>query len=194
MRRDAVDVDLRQCGDAFENFDRFIFDRAHSAHAGVDFEIDRRFTDSIERLRFIESGNRRNKAALDDGRNFLPERRTEDDDRKMELLAQRDCFFQIGDAKKLDVIGQCFGNAHQTVAVSIRFHDREHFSFANSLAHDFRVVTKRAAIDLSPATIILCHFFGIVICGSRKYIGSSGGCAKFRFAFVAISASIFAAG
>ena len=76
-----MDVDLRQRGDALKNVHRFSFDRAHAAHPGVDFEIDQRFADAVERLRFVECRDRWNEAALDDRRHFFRKRRTEDDRR-----------------------------------------------------------------------------------------------------------------
>jgi hypothetical protein len=64
-------------------------------------------------------------------------------------------------------IGQRFRDADQSVAVSIRFYDREHLSGSDSIPHDFRIVPQRGAINLSPATVSFFHF-GIVMCGSRK--------------------------
>ena len=83
-------------------------------------------------------------------------------------FAKRERFFQIGNAEEMRIVGERFGATNQSVAVSVRFHDREHLSRANSFAHNFGVVPQRAPIDLSPATKILCHLFGIVMCGSRK--------------------------
>src|SRR6266545_3385700 len=97
--RDAVNVDVRQLRHAFENFARFVFHYAHSPHAGVDFEIDRHRPESIERLRFFQTGDRRNKSALGDDRSFLRSCRAEDNDGMGERCAQRECLFQIGDAK-----------------------------------------------------------------------------------------------
>src|SRR5690242_317019 len=112
----------------------------------------------------------------------------------MKLFPERERCLQIGDAEKLYVVGQRFGNSHQAVAVSVRFDYREHFSFPDSISHDLRVVPQRSPIDLSPATMIVCHFLGIVMCGSRKYIGSSGGCSKFFFGSVARRARTVADG
>jgi hypothetical protein len=46
-------------------------------------------------------------------------------------------------------------------------------------------VAQCASIDFRPAAITFFHFdealLGIVICGSLKYIGSSGGNLKLRF-------------
>src|ERR1700722_12840529 len=96
-----MNVDLRQRRDAFENFHRLAFYRAHSSHTGIDFEIDRRFADSIKCLRFLEYGNGWNKAAFDDRWHFLGKRWTKNDHRKGKSFAERDRFVQIGDAEQL---------------------------------------------------------------------------------------------
>src|SRR6516225_5026919 len=173
--------DPRQRGNAFEDFHCFGFDRAHSAHPGIDFEINRRFADSIKRLCFFEGGNRWDESALNNGWYFFRQRRPENYDREMKSFKGREPFLQIGDAEKLHVVAERLSNAHESVAVSVRLHHREHFRRADPLAHDLGVVTQRTSIDLSPAAIILRHLFGIVMWGSRKYIGSSGGCANSRF-------------
>jgi hypothetical protein len=67
----------------------------------------------------------------------------------------------------LSIIGQRFRDADQSVAVSIRFHDGEHFSGSDSIPHDLRIVPQRGAINFSPASVSFFHF-GIVMCGSRK--------------------------
>ena len=66
MGREAVNVDVRQLGHAFENLARFLFHHAHSPHAGVDFEIDRDWPELIECLCFFETRDRGNKSALGD--------------------------------------------------------------------------------------------------------------------------------
>src|SRR5437773_12568510 len=70
MGREAVNVDVRQLRHAFENLARFAFHYTHSSHAGVDFEIDRDWSELTERLRFFETRDRGNKSVLSDDRSF----------------------------------------------------------------------------------------------------------------------------
>ena len=58
------------------------------------------------------------------------------------------------------------------MAISVRFHYREHLGGADSFPHDLGVVPQRASIDFSPAAMRFFHAsilsFGMVMCGSRK--------------------------
>ena len=104
-------------------------------------------------------------------------------------------FLEIGDAEKLHFIRERFGHADKAVPIRVCLHHREHLGGADSFADHAGVVPQRAAIDLSPASVSFSHLrFGVVMCGSRKYIGSSGGKTKVRFASAASLARICADG
>src|SRR5437762_8069183 len=107
---------------------------------------------------------------------------------------------QIRDAKELGLVCQCLGDANQAVSVSICFDNGETLGRSNMLAHHSCVVPQGALINLSPASMSFCHHeailwdFGRVMCGSCKYIGSSGGNLHLRSESRASCASTFAEG
>src|SRR3981081_4399054 len=82
------------------------------------------------------------------------------------------------------IIGQHLCDAAHAVSVSIRFDDSEKLGRSNSITHNLCVMSQRTSVDLNPTSISLVHVLvvdlGIVICGSRRYIGSPGGKAKTR--------------
>src|SRR4051794_26705611 len=81
------------------------------------------------------------------------------------------------------------------MAICVRLYHREHLRGADPFADDAGVMAQRTPIDLGPAAEGLAHFFfGVVICGSRRYIGSSGGRTNARFGSRASSAKIRADG
>src|SRR5215216_5629562 len=65
------------------------------------------------------------------------------------------------------------------MAVGVRFHHSQYFGGTDPITYDLCIVAQCASIDFSPTAIGLFHVsdpvFGVVMCGSRKYIGSSGG-------------------
>src|ERR1700736_3773062 len=96
------------------------------------------------------------------------------------------------------IIRQDLRDADHAVPVRVRFDDSEKLGRSNSIAHNLGVMPQRASIDLSPTSISRVHVLavdlGIVICGSRRYIGSSGGKANRRFGSCASRARTFAEG
>src|SRR5262249_46314707 len=143
-------------------------------------------------------GNRRNEPAPGDCRSFFRQRGTKDDDRMRKRRAQFNRFLKIRDAEYLRIIGQGLRHANHSMPVAVRLDHSKHLGRPNPLSHDLRVVAQRAALDLGPTSVFLFHFdeaaFGIVTCGSRKYIGSSGGKEKPCFGSRASPASRTAEG
>ena len=96
-----------------------------------------------------------------------------------DFFAECERFFHIRDTKKLNLAGEGFSHSRHPVAVAVRFHYCEDLGVADPFTRDPGIVTERGAINFNPATIGLRHRFGIVMCGSRRYKGSSGGSLKF---------------
>src|SRR3954468_10150608 len=109
--------------------------------------------------------------------------------------SKRQSFLEVCDTEQLHVGGHRFRYADQTMSVRIRFHHGQYFGASDPLADGPDIVTQGVTVDLSPASIGFAHFFlGVVMCGSRKNIGSSGGKTNARFAFSASRARISAEG
>src|SRR4051812_25289514 len=109
--------------------------------------------------------------------------------------AKSNSFLQVRDAEQLHFVSHRLRDANQAVSVCIRFHHREYFRVPHPFANGPNIMTQRTSVDLCPASIGFAHFvFGVVICGSRKYIGSSGGKTNARFASSASRARISAEG
>ena len=102
MRRDAVDFDVWERCDPFENLDSGQFRNAHAPHAGVDLEIDENGRVSCDLRKifyFVERRNGRNESALHDCRSFFGKGRAKDDNRMREFVSQRDRLLQVRDAE-----------------------------------------------------------------------------------------------
>ena len=74
MGRDAMDLDVWEPRNFFENTQRVPLRHAHPSHSRVDLEIDRDRSvacDATEFLGFLKSGDGRNKSALGNCRCFF---------------------------------------------------------------------------------------------------------------------------
>ena len=176
---------MRQSRDLAKYFQRFGRWRSHSAHPCVHDEANRQrpfLSQPIEILRLLQGGNRGNKFILRDGRAFFRQSGAQDHDRMRERPAQDGRFLHIGHTEQSRLIGQGLCDTDHAMAVSIRLNDREKLGRSDPFADHPRVVAQGASIDFRPATKSLrahegitdsgCIFFpGMVICGSRRYIG-----------------------
>ena len=143
MSGDAVDLNIRQCGDFLENIQRARFRRSHPSHSGIDHKIDRdRLTvrSAIECLRFFQGRNRGDESALGDCRSFLRNGRTENDNWMRQRFPKSARFFQVRDAEQLRVVREHFRNADHAMPISVRLHDGEKLGRSGSLTHNLRVV------------------------------------------------------
>ena len=114
MSRNAVNPDIRKCGDPFDNVQGFAFWNSHAAHARIDLEIDgywRAVRYPIEIFRFFERRNCGNETALGNCRSLPRQGGTKDNDRMGKRFPKCQCLFQIGDAKKLHLIREDFRHA-----------------------------------------------------------------------------------
>src|SRR4029077_571604 len=104
MGRNAVNPDIRKCGDLLENDQSLVLRNSHAAHARINLEIDghgRAERNPIEILCFLERRNCGNETALGDYRSFARQSGPENDDRMGEGFTQLQCLFKICDAEKL---------------------------------------------------------------------------------------------
>src|ERR1700757_2470387 len=84
MSRNAVNSDIRKCGDLLENVRGFAFRNSHAAHPRINLEIDgywRAVRYPIEIFCFLERRNCGNETALSDRRSFSRQSWSKNDDR-----------------------------------------------------------------------------------------------------------------